>query len=389
MASALPRLQWLATAFVWLGACDGVNTGKDAGTVNVDAGETFDSGTTDAGQQLDSGLEDAGPLDAGLFDAGPVDAGPVDAGKPIVNPVVPFDLPDPFVLRVGNQFHAYGTNATVLGTRQNIPHITSNDLSTWTARVDAMPVLGAWVDGTNATVWAPSVAQVGPTSFVLYYAAKRTGTAGQQCIGRAVATSPDGPFVDSFGAPLDCDTVSGPLYWTLDPSPFRDTDGGLYLLWRKDNGPPTNNFAASRRLATSGTAFAAGSTTSYILSKTAVWESPVLENPAMVAVGSPPTYYLFYSANAWETGSYAIGYATCTSPSGPCSKKTNFAGWFGSGLIRAGPGGQDFFTDTAESLWMSMHAWSTPKIGYGSGGARSLWLYRFGVDAGIPVLSAP
>ena len=34
------------------------------------------------------------------------------------------------------------------------------------------------------------------------------------------------------------------------------------------------------------------------------------------------SYYLFYSANWWESSSYGIGYAVCSSPAGPCTKKT-------------------------------------------------------------------
>ena len=32
------------------------------------------------------------------------------------------------------------------------------------------------------------------------------------------------------------------------------------------------------------------------------------------------TYYLFYSANNYESYSYASGYAACSSPLGPCTK---------------------------------------------------------------------
>lgn len=36
----------------------------------------------------------------------------------------------------------------------------------------------------------------------------------------------------------------------------------------------------------------------------------------------PQPYYLFYSANWYASYQYAVGYATCTTPVGPCVKPT-------------------------------------------------------------------
>jgi beta-xylosidase len=363
-------------ALLLLGCGPGAEQPPDAGA--SDAGD-WDAGVADAGQAPDAG---AAVRDGGTSDAGAPDAGP----PPIVNPVLKSDFPDPHVVRVGGLFHAWGTNIPMNGGRWNIPHAVSNNLSTWVLRDDALPVVGAWADGNDWTNWAPGVLVVSPTRTVLFYAAKRAGT-GQQCIGRAVAANANGPFVDNFGAPLVCNTTSAAGFWSIDPSPFRDADGKLYLLWRQDFGSPVNNRAAIRQLAADGSAFAPGSAEVSLVSRTpGGWEDPVLENPAMVFAAGK--HWLFYSANRWETAGYAVGYAECASVLGPCAKKTGSAPWLGTVFALAGPGGQDFFTDEAGQTWMSLHGWVAPDVGYPSG-KRALWLYRFGIENGAPRLSAP
>ena len=342
-----------------------------------------DGGAGDASQPSDAGDPgDAGPPP----DAGSPDGGGPDAGPAIVNPVIRRDFPDPYVLRSGGVFHAWATNIAVGAARWTIPHATSTNLAVWTLVDDALPVVGTWADGNDWTNWAPGVLEVSPTRAVLFYAAKRLGT-GQQCIGRAVAATVAGPFVDTFGAPLICDTVSAAGLWSIDPSPFRDADGKLYLLWRQDFGSPVGNRAAIRQLDPDGASFAPGTVEVSLLARAAGgWEDPVLENPSLVRAQG--RYWLFYSANRWETASYAVGYAECTSVLGPCTRRTGAAPWLPSLGKMLGPGGQDFFTDAAGATWMSVHGWVSPDVGYPTG-KRELWVYRFGLDGGVPVVSAP
>ncbi len=367
----------LVVAALAIFACGGPTPPRGA-----DAGESSSSN--------DAGGPDAGP-DAGAagFDAG---APGFDAGA-VTNPSFPHDFPDPFVLRVAGEFHAYSTNRDVGGTRWNIPHQLSTDLVHWRWVGDALPAVGGWADGSGAFQWAPSVLAQGPTSYVLYYASHRAGTPGQLCVGRAVAATPDGPFVDSWDQPLVCDTTDAALYWSIDPSPFVDADGGLYLLWRQD-GPPlggatsAENAVAIRRLDPTGLSFAAGSAPVTLLSRTpGSWEDPVMENPAMRRVGG--IYLVFYSANAWQSASYGIGYGRCASALGPCTKETPSRPWVGNEGARLGPGGEDFFTDPSGALWMSMHGWIAPNVGYGAGGVRALWVYPFAAPGGVPALASP
>ena len=58
-------------------------------------------------------------------------------------------------------------------------------------------------------------------TFVLYYSAL-DGVTGEQCISEAVATQPQGPYVDSSKTPLVCQLNLG---GSMDPSPFVGADG--------------------------------------------------------------------------------------------------------------------------------------------------------------------
>lgn len=317
----------------------------------ADGGSALDAGSPDPDVAVDSA-----PIDVGI------DA-PMKPKGEVPFPALDADFPDPFVLRVGATYHAYATNAGL----RHVQHATSTDLVKWSAIGDALPTLGSWAQDGSFT-WAPSVLEVAQGKYVLFYADQKKGT-GEQCIGRATAMKPEGPFVDGFGAPLLCNPQG---YWSIDPSPHK-ANGKNYLLWRQDTpGNPAVNHVYIQELDANGTGLVGSS--SDLIARTASWENPVLENPSMLEIGGK--VLLFYSANAWETAGYGVGYAECASVTGPCTKVTTQGPWFGSIFAIAGPGGQDFFTDTNGDPWMSYHAWVAPKVGYQNGGKRILALTR-------------
>ncbi|HUO41040.1 MAG TPA: hypothetical protein VMU34_25770, partial [Mycobacterium sp.] len=90
---------------------------------------------------------------------------------------------------------------------------------------------------------------------------------------------------------------------------------------------------------------------SRLLSYDAAWESPLIEAPSVVFAAG--TYYRFYSANWWNTDRYAIGYATAAYVLGPYTKVTTTGPWFASDGVVAGPGGQEWFTDSTGQLHMA------------------------------------
>src|SRR5262245_61639373 len=101
--------------------------------------------------------------------------------------VIAGNFPDPDVVRFGGTYYAYSTN----GGNGNVPVATAASLAgPWTRRPDALPTLGAWASG--GLTWAPDVSQRADGRYLLYYTA-RSRSAGRQCIGAALATSPLGP----------------------------------------------------------------------------------------------------------------------------------------------------------------------------------------------------
>jgi beta-xylosidase len=283
--------------------------------------------------------------------------------------VYPYDFPDPFILPVGGVYYGYATNS-VAG---NIQIIRSTDLTHWTTVGDALPQEPSWA-APNAT-WAPSVLQRGST-FVLYYSAVYIPT-GQQCISEAVATQPQGPYVDDSTFPLMCQTALG---GSIDPTPFVDGNGTPYLVWKSQGvvgQPPT---LWSQQLTATGTALVPGVATP-LLAPSLPWQGGVIEGPSMVLTGGQ--YLLFYSANNWKTSDYAIGVARCTGPLGPCSE-TSSQPLLASQPAFSGPGGPSVFTDSSGQLQMAFHAWLPGKVGFPN--SRLLFIRQIGVVDGTPTV---
>jgi beta-xylosidase len=273
------------------------------------------------------------------------------------------DFPDPFVLRVESTYYAFSTQSDDM----HIPVLTAGGLFGTGTRHDALPELPAWTDGQR--VWAPSVLPVGGR-YVMYYAASVHGRPGE-CLSRAVADEPAGPYVDNSTAPFVCPSPGG----AIDPSPFLDSNGAAYLLW-KNYGDVTGIVVAqlsADRLSLTGSR-------TLVLEADQPWEAGIVEAPSMVKRGN--SYFLFYSGNEWQSDRYAIGYAACGRPAGACSKAAG--PWLGSSTKAQGPGGQEFFTDTSGRLWMTLHAWIDGKIGYPFG-ARALFALPIQFRNGAPV----
>ena len=285
-------------------------------------------------------------------------------------PVYPFDFPDPDVIRVGDSYYGYATNSA----SGNVQMIESSDLVNWEVLGDALPHLASWARA--GATWAPAVLQRNGT-FVLYYTTA-VASNGRSCISVAVAAQPQGPFVDSSGAPLVCQVN---LAGSIDASPFVDTRGIPYLTWRSQGGadPPT---IWVQQLDDSGTGLVGPGPTP-LIRPTQPWEGGVVEGPAMAVVSGH--YYLFYSANNWNSANYAIGVALCQGPTGPCTKPLDHAVVATQGSI-SGPGGPTLFTDPSGGLMLAFHAWESSAVGYPN--SRLLFVRQVVFAYGIPVAEA-
>lgn len=285
-------------------------------------------------------------------------ATPTSPAPPFV-PVYEENFPDPFIVPHGGRFLAYATNAERFAA--NVQMAVSPDLVNWEPLRnggklhDAMPVLPPWAE--RGWTWAPEVLPAG-AGFLMFFTARERASK-RQCTGVAHSRDPLGPFVSTATEPLICQRELG---GTIDAHPFRDTDGQLYLYYKADAnavGKPTDIFV--QRMTADGTGLTGEAVK--LLRNDQPWEAHVIESPTMVRRGD--SYILFFSANhfGWEPhqplSPYAIGYARCAGPMGPCvdapnnpilySYKARTAGCL------SGPGHQAVFEAGGRSF-ISFHA---------------------------------
>jgi beta-xylosidase len=299
------------------------------------------------------------------------------SGPSFTNPVYKFDFPDPHVIRVEDAYYAY---ATTNGSSVNIRVVRSADLLNWESLGDALPALPRWSVLNSGFTWAPGVMEI-DGQFVMYYTARDRET-DRQCIGQATSNDPKGPFTDSNEMAFICQSDLG---GSIDPYPFRDDDGTLYLFWKNDGNCCGLEVALwGQQLSPDGGTLIGEPVK--LLVRDQPWERPLIENPAMVK--EDDRYYLFYSGNWWESHQYAIGYALCETVLGPCEKPLDKP-WFEYKPPVMGPGGQAFFTDAEGHLWMAYHAWTGENVTYSGGGQRRLHLDLVTFEDGVPVTNGP
>ena len=254
----------------------------------------------------------------------------------VVGPVIRGDAPDPSILVVGHAYYAYTTDSGV----NNVPVYESTDLTNWQLVGDAMPDLPSWA--AVGYSWSPSVTEAPGGGYQLFYDAYDEED-GTQCIGRATASSPLGPFIDTSSTPFLCQQALG---GSIDASVFQ-RDGGDVLVWKSDRiagiwaqrlGPDDASVIGSRRL---------------LLTPTASWEHSVVEGPTMLQIGSAIT--LWFSAGAWSGAGYSIGMVVCESPLGPCDATSATEELQTDGTL-LGPGSPSFF-DSHGAVEMAFSAW--------------------------------
>ncbi len=291
------------------------------------------------------------------------------------NPVLKTDFADPGVLKDGDTYYAYATNTV----GRNVQVARSTDLVEWDVLTDAMPVLPDWTR-PNFT-WAPEVMKIGD-KYALYYTA-RDKASNRQCVGVATSDKPQGRFKDALGKPLVCQVEEG---GTIDASPFQDGEK-LYLYYKNDGNccaKPTYLYA--QELAADGLSLI-GEPTRLVQNDTA-WEGPLVEAPTMWK--HDDTYYLFFSGNRYDTPAYAIGYATCESPMGPCEDAQ--ANPIVESLLSkppvVGPGHQTIITDDDGETWLVYHAWEVSPAGLKTN-RRFMWIDQVVWKDGKPVLQGP
>jgi beta-xylosidase len=295
------------------------------------------------------------------------------------NPIVQANFPDPFILKVEETYYAYSTNSN----SRNVPVATSTDLINWQLGRDVLPALPRWVDISNPNVWAPEVLRV-DNQYLLYYTA-RDRTSNRQCIGLAVSETPEGPFRDRSDTPFICQADEG---GSIDASPFRAENGKLYLYWKNDGNccmMPT--FIYGQMLSPDGRSLVGEAV--QLIRNDQPWHGPVVEAPTMWQ--HEDRYYLFYSGNVFAGERYAVGYAVCETPLGPCEDAEEnpiLASVMEGDPLVVGPGHQTILADSSGDTWLVYHVWQVTEGGSLTSN-RQMWMDRLLWEDGRPVVQGP
>lgn len=287
-----------------------------------------------------------------------------------------WDNSDPGVLVDGGRTYVYGsTNNMALPVRE-VPtfqgDLTASKQEWDAAPHNAMSAVPKWVNPADPEIWAPSAIRLGNRYWV-YFAGHRKGATDlwdDQCIGRAFATSPMGPFTPEAD-PIYCGyrrhgTVNPWGWGTLDPEVFRAADNKLYLLAALSG---TRDNIGSLRLDTAGKVIGGlNATPTTLVTQRFDFHDGIedgrmgpeafLENPTMTYDAKSKTYLLFYSAGRWDSSRYVTGFARCLSPQGPCTPDHR-GPFLSNGPTRTGAGGFTVFTDAHGTVRAAYSTWQT------------------------------
>jgi beta-xylosidase len=318
-------------------------------------------------------------------------------------------FPDPFVLDSGDTHSDYWAFAT----GNLFPVLHSADLVHWTSEGTAMSTRPAWVvTSGDWHPWAPSVIHSelpcpGAASggcYVMYYVGL-SAAYNRNCIGVATSPTPGGPYSDrgplglagqsNASMPVGCGDANG--VGNIDPSPFLDASGQVYLYLSTDNAC-TNGASCQLKPTISVIPLSAdllqgsGPRTALFAGDPGTWEAagapgPTVEGPSMELHDG--TYYLFYSGGSYMQA-YGMGYATSSSPTGPFTKSSSNPFFASTADAFSVGGGDRLVVGPHGGLWMVYAARTT------SSSPRTLWIDPFTWQTpsppgglGVPAVAGP
>jgi GH43 family beta-xylosidase len=285
------------------------------------------------------------------------------------NPVWPHYFADPFVLRWGDGYFAYGTGEAspqrVPGQPSIFEILFARDLVRWERVGAALTPAG---EESAHAFWAPEAA-AHDGKFFLYYSSAPENRDELHRVRVAISDDPRGPFT-AVGTVLP--ESEG---FSIDAHPFRDPrDGAWYLFFAKDFFEErTGTGIAVVPLAPEMTR-AAGPARA-VLRANADWQiyqrdRPLygrrwtawhtVEGPCVVAHAG--RYYCFYSGGNWQTEDYGVSYAVAEHPLGPWEH----AAAQGPVVLRQksgvlGPGHNSFAVAPDGREMLVYHAWDTAR----------------------------
>lgn len=143
------------------------------------------------------------------------------------NPVVPYSLPDPSVIRADDgYFYLYATEDI-----RNLPIHRSKDLVHWEQIATAFTDRSRPDFEPGAGIWAPDINRIGDR-YVLYYSLSVWGGEWTCGIGCATSDRPEGPFKDE-GMMMRSNQIG--VQNSIDPF-YIEEGGKKYLFWGSFRG---------------------------------------------------------------------------------------------------------------------------------------------------------
>ena len=285
------------------------------------------------------------------------------------------DQPDPFIYEQDGRAYLFTSQD---GIPTNVPVRSGTVVGQWGPVEDALPDPPAWA--TPGVMWAPDVARFGD-HYMLYFTTAVRGVSPQtMCIGDAVSTAIQGPYL-AASTPLICQRSLG---GSIDPRVFTDSNGLSYVVWKSDQNARSDTAGTqiySQLLSIDGMQLLGSPTV--IFGPDERWQGHIVEAPQLVLVRG--TYWLFYSGGWFNQPGYAIGAARCAGPLGPCAD-TSGSPLLGSNAQGVGPGEESVFANAA-GLWLVYTPFrSTLPL---PGPARPVALAHLGFGPNGPYLAAP
>lgn len=255
---------------------------------------------------------------------------------------------DPTIYAENGRFYLTGTRG---GHPAGFALLESDDLRNWTvARPDSMILRRGDHTFGEKGFWAPQILKDGEKYLFTYTANEQTVLAKADSLG--------GLYTQATVEPIDGSEKN------IDSFLFKDDDGKWYLyhvrfdrgnfLWVAEFDPATGHILPE--------------TLTNVFRNDQAWEAtpaynsdPIMEGPTVVKLDDGK-YYLFYSANHFESPDYAVGYAVADSPMGPWTKNPANPVIHRSIVGEKGSGHGDLFVDTEGNYRYVYHVHNSDSV---------------------------
>ena len=260
-----------------------------------------------------------------------------------------FQGADPHAMYIGKELWVFPTGGPGGSwVADRFGAFSSTDRKHWKSRGELIRRENIrWIGDDGARehfLWAPAVATRNGKWYLYYSVGPQNPTPSR--IGVAVASRPEGPFVDSGKPLLTGELVKdGHGFEAIDPMTFVDRKSGkAYLYAGGSAGAKLRVFQLKPDMIN-------------IDREIPVAQPPQFTEGAFMHERGG-TYYLSYSHGRWNSPDYSVHYATAKTPVGPWRYRGAI---LTSDAVHKGPGHHSFVRDPKTGQWLIVyHRWERP-----------------------------